>query len=153
MEDQREANVQKVSVQPHQSEEEDEEKLRDEASDGEDEEPSAKKVGLMIRKVQGSFVGSSNSNPVMDQVEMLQQKIDCLEIQNSELENEIDTSKVKAKELLMKKDLQERRIKIIIQKLESHMKNSNGMTQEEINQVGQLTEDELQLLYEMESEI
>ena len=68
----------------------------------------------MIRKVQGSFVGSSNSNPVMDQVEMLQQKIDCLEIQNSELENEIDTSKVKAKELLMKKDLQERRIKIII---------------------------------------
>lgn len=107
----------------------------------------------MIRKVQGSFVGSSNSNPVMDQVEMLQQKIDCLEIQNSELENEIDTSKVKAKELLMKKDLQERRIKIIIQKLESHMKNSNGMTQEEINQVGQLTEDELQLLYEMESEI
>lgn len=107
----------------------------------------------MIRKVQGSFVGSSNSNPVVDQVEMLQQKIDCLEIQNSELENEIDTSKVKAKELLMKKDLQERRIKIIIQKLESHMKNSNGMTQEEINQVGQLTEDELQLLYEMESEI
>ena len=43
----------------------------------------------MIRKVQGSFVGSSNSNPVVDQVEMLQQKIDCLEIQNSELENEI----------------------------------------------------------------
>ena len=153
MEDQREAKDQKVSVQPLQSEEEDEEKLRDEASDGEDEEPSAKRVGLMIRKVQGSFVGSSNSNPVMDQVEMLQQKIDCLEIQNSELENEIDTSKVKAKELLMKKDLQERRIKIIIQKLESHMKNSNGMTQEEINQVGQLTEDELQLLYEMESEI
>ena len=68
----------------------------------------------MIRKVQGSFVGSSNSNPVVDQVEMLQQKIDCLEIQNSELENEIDTSKVKAKKLLMKKDLQERRIKIII---------------------------------------
>ena len=68
----------------------------------------------MIRKVQGSFVGSSNSNQIMDQAEMLQQKIDNLEIQNSELENEIDTSKVKAKELLMKKDLQERRIKIII---------------------------------------
>ena len=68
----------------------------------------------MIKKVQGSFVGSNTSNQAMDQVEILQQKIDNLEIQNAELENEIDTSKVKAKELLMKKDLQERRIKIII---------------------------------------
>lgn len=41
-----------------------------------------------------------------------------MEMQNTELEAEIDTSKVKAKELLMKKDLAERRIKMIIQKLE-----------------------------------
>lgn len=126
------------------------------ASDGEDDE--AQKVGQMIRKVQmqkvnSSLTASNNSNLVMDQVETLQQKIDYLEMQNAELENEIDTSKVKAKELLMKKDLQEKRIKIIIQKLESHMKNEKGMTKEEVNQVGQLTEDELQLLYEMESDI
>ena len=47
-------------------------------------------------------------------METLQQKLDYLELQNQELETEIDTSKVKAKELLMKKDLQEKRIKIII---------------------------------------
>ena len=33
------------------------------------------------------------------------------------------------------------------------MKNVLNVTQEEINGVGQLTEDELQLLYEMEGEI
>ena len=33
------------------------------------------------------------------------------------------------------------------------MKNEKGMTQDEVNQVGQLTDDELQQLYEMESEI
>ena len=114
-------------------------------SDGEDEE--AKKVGQMIRKVQmqkaSSSLASENSNMAMDQMESLQQKIDYLELQNQELETEIDTSKVKAKELLMKKDLQEKRIKIIIQKLESHMKNEKGMSQDEVNQVGQLTDDEL----------
>lgn len=46
----------------------------------------------------------------------------------AELENEIDRSKVKARGLLMQKELSERRIKIIISKLESHMKNSLGMS-------------------------
>ena len=46
-----------------------------------------------------------NSTMIMDQVEMLSQKVESLEMLNSELENEIDSSKVKAKELLMKKDL------------------------------------------------
>ena len=59
-------------------------------------------------------MASENSNLAMDPMETLQQKLDYLELQNQELETEIDTSKVKAKELLMKKDLQEKRIKIII---------------------------------------
>ena len=60
-------------------------------------------VGQMIRQVQRG--GSMNSTMIMDQVEMLSQKVESLEMLNSELENEIDSSKVKAKELLMKKDL------------------------------------------------
>lgn len=70
-----------------------------------------------------------------------------------ELENEIDRQKVKARGLLMQKELSEKRIKIIISKLESHMKNSLGMSQEEINQIGSLTEDEHEGLYELEREL
>ena len=110
--------------------------MRNEASDEENDANSAKMVGQMIKQVQRGRIASSNSNLIMDQVETLQQKVDNLEILNAELENEIDTSKVKAKELLMKQDLQEKRIKIIISKLESHMKNEKGMAQDEINQIG-----------------
>ncbi len=46
----------------------------------------------------------------------------------AELENEIDSSKIKARGLLMKKELNERRIKIIIQKLESHLKGTVGLS-------------------------
>ena len=53
----------------------------------------------------------------------------------------------------MQKELSQKRIKIIIQKLETHMKSSLGISQDEINQIGQLTEDELQNLYELEQEL
>lgn len=44
----------------------------------------------------------------------------------------------------MRKELQERRVKIMIQKLEAHLKNALGVSQEQINGIGLLTEDERQ---------
>ena len=49
-------------------------------------------------------------------------------MQNMELDSEIEQSKAKARGLLMQKELQEKRIKIIVGKLESHMKNILGMS-------------------------
>lgn len=83
----------------------------------------------------------------------MQERIDDLDLIKTELENEIDQQKVKARGLLMRKELQERRIKIIIQKLEAHLKNSLGVTQEQINAIGLLNEDERQQLYDEESKI
>jgi len=83
----------------------------------------------------------------------LQERIDDLDLIRTELENEIDQQKVKARGLLMRKELQERRIKIIIQKLEAHLKNSLGVTQEQINAIGLLNEDERQQLYDEETKI
>ena len=70
-----------------------------------------------------------------------------------ELENEIDSSKIKARGLLMKKELNERRIKMIIQKLEGHLKGIIGLSQDEVNKIGQLTDDEVEQLYDEERKI
>lgn len=83
----------------------------------------------------------------------MQERIDDLDLIKTELENEIDQQKVKARGLLMRKELQERRIKIIIQKLEAHLKNSLGVSQEQINAIGLLNEDERQQLYDEETKI
>ena len=80
-------------------------------------------------------------------------RLEDSELVKAELENEIDRQKIKARGLLMQKELSQKRIKIIIQKLETHMKSSLGISQDEINQIGQLTEDELQNLYELEQEL
>ena len=62
---------------------------------------------------------------------------------NTDLENEIDQSKAKARAFLQQKELQERRLKITLQKLEAHMTGIVGMSQDEVNSIGQMTEDEL----------
>ena len=82
-----------------------------------------------------------------------QQRLEFLEMQNNDLETEMETAKTKARGLLMQKELQERRLKIIIQKLEAYMKNNLEMAQDQVNQIGSLTQDELQMLYEMERDI
>ena len=53
----------------------------------------------------------------------------------------------------MQKELQERKLKIIIKKLEAHMKQTLRMTQEQINRVSQLADDELKQLFETEREL
>ena len=42
----------------------------------------------------------------------------------------------------MKKELQERRIKIVLNKLEAHLKNVMNMSQEQITAIAQFTDDE-----------
>jgi len=51
-----------------------------------------------------------------------------MELIRTELENEIDAQKVKARGLLMKKEVQERRLKLAIMKFEAHMKNVLSMS-------------------------
>ena len=97
--------------------------------------------------------GGGQDNSTTAQIDLLNQRIDDLEMYKIELENEIDTSKIKARGLLMKKELNERRIKIIIQKLESHLKGTVGLGQDEINKIAQLNDDEVEQLYDEERKI
>ena len=47
----------------------------------------------------------------------------------------------------MQKELSERRVKMIVQKLESHMKNNLGVSQDQINVIGSLNDDEREALF------
>ena len=76
-----------------------------------------------------------------------------MDLIRTELENEIDAQKIKARSLLMKKEVQERRLKMTIMKFEAHMKNVLSMTQEQINGIVLLTEDERLRLMEEEDQI
>jgi len=51
----------------------------------------------------------------------------------------------------MKKELKERRVKLVLQKLEAHLKNVLHMGQDQINMIASLTEDECERLYEEEN--
>ena len=66
---------------------------------------------------------------------MLQLKIEDLEMIKQELMEEIDANKLKARSLLMKKELSERRIKLVVYKLESYLKSDKGgkHSQEAVN--------------------
>jgi len=66
-----------------------------------------------------------------------------LEEQVIALQDELEQSKQKARDLLIKKDLQEEKLKVVIVKLEAHMKQKLGIPQFEVNKIGQLTEEEL----------
>ena len=57
---------------------------------------------------------------------------------------------MKATGLLMQKELQERKLKIVLKKLEAHLKNAFNMSQDEINKVSSLQDEELQHLFESE---
>ena len=50
----------------------------------------------------------------------------------------------------MQKELQERKLKIVLRKLEAHLKNAFNMSQDEINRVSSLQDEELQHLFESE---
>lgn len=55
----------------------------------------------------------------------------------------------------MKKELAERRVKLVVYKLESYLKSEEGgnISQEQINKIGQLNERELNEQYELEKEL
>ena len=122
-------------------------------------DPSAKMVDQMISQAKKKFQHMGSSLPSIGgpsdaaQYDQLVLKLEDSELLRAELENEIDRQKIKARGLLMQKELSERRIKLIIQKFEGHMKNNLNMTQDQINQIGQLNEDELQQLYELERDL
>ena len=78
-----------------------------------------------------------------------------MELVRQDLVDEIERNKLKARGLLMRKELSERRIKLVVYKLESYLKSDKGgrLNQEQINQIGQLTEGELVEQYELEKEL
>ena len=55
----------------------------------------------------------------------------------------------------MQKEMQERRLKIVLGKLELYLKSDRGgsLTQDQINIIGQLSEDEVLEQYEMEKDM
>ena len=87
--------------------------------------------------------------------EMLQLKIEDLELIKQDLIDEIEHNKLKARGLLMRKELSERRIKLVVYKLESYLKSDTGgsLSQEQVNEIGKLNEHELNEQYELEKEL
>ena len=66
---------------------------------------------------------------------------------------QIEQNKNKARAMLMKKDVQIQRLKIVITKMESHLKTQSSLSNEEIIRITQLKEDEVAKLNEMEKEV
>ena len=66
---------------------------------------------------------------------------------------QIEQNKNKARAMLMKKDVQIQRLKIVITKMESHLKTQSSLSNEEIIRIAQLKEDEVAKLNEMEKEV
>ena len=77
---------------------------------------------------------------------MLQLKIEDLELINNDLIEQIDQNKLKARGLLMRKEITERRLKTVVSKLESHLKSQAGgkLSQEQINAIGKFSDHELE---------
>ena len=76
-----------------------------------------------------------------------------MEQMNSQLMEQIEQNKNKARAMLMKKDVQIQRLKIVITKMESHLKTQSSLSNEEIIRIAQLKEDEVAKLNEMEKEV
>ena len=57
---------------------------------------------------------------------MLQLKIEDLELMNQDLVEQMDQSKLKARGLLMRKEITEKRLKTVVAKLESYLKSEAG---------------------------
>ena len=72
---------------------------------------------------------------------------------NSQLMEQIEQNKNKARAMLMKKDVQIQRLKIVITKMETHLKTQSSLSNEEIIRIAQLKEDEVAKLNEMEKEV
>ncbi len=72
---------------------------------------------------------------------------------NSQLMEQIEQNKNKARAMLMKKDVQIQRLKIVITKMENHLKTQASLSNEEIIRIAQLKEDEVAKLNEMEKEV
>ena len=65
----------------------------------------------------------------------------------------MDQSKQRARNLLIRKDLQIQKVKLVLAKFEAFIKQNMGLGQEEVNKIGVLREEELLKLQELESEI
>ena len=76
-----------------------------------------------------------------------------MEQMNSQLMEQIEQNKNKARAMLMKKDVQIQRLKIVITKMETHLKTQSSLSNEEIIRIAQLKEDEVAKLNEMEKEV
>ena len=85
--------------------------------------------------------------------EILQLKVEDLELVRQDLVEEIEKGKIKARGLLLQKELQEKKLKSVLKKLESHLINNLGISQDDINKVSKFTNEELMDLYQAEKEI
>ena len=112
---------------------------------------SGKKLSEKINRINDEGYETESVLPP----EMLQLKIEDLEMRIQDLIDEIESNKQKARGLLMRKELSERRIKLVVYKMESYLKSDKGgnLNQEAINQIGQLTEHEMLEQYELEKEL
>ncbi|CDW78208.1 UNKNOWN [Stylonychia lemnae] len=89
----------------------------------------------------------------LDEVQILRQRAQDLEQIKNDLYDQIEHSKLKARNLLIKKDVHIQKIKMVVQKFEYYLKNQKGLTQDEINKIGMLREEEIQRLKELEKDL
>eukprot|EP00347_Sterkiella_histriomuscorum_P008471 403344969 len=105
-------------------------------------------TNLKSYSVNNDFVDES-----LDEVVILKSRCAEFEQIKNELLEQIEQNKLKARNLLIKKDVQISKIKLVISKLESYLRTQANLTQEEIFKIGQLKDDEIHRLQELEKDL
>ena len=103
--------------------------------------------------VESINAGDDFEEEVDVEVQLMRARLCEMEQMNSQLMEQIEQNKNKARAMLMKKDVQIQRLKIVITKMESHLKTQSSLSNEEIIRIAQLKEDEVAKLNEMEKEV
>ncbi len=86
-------------------------------------------------------------------ISQLQVQLEGSEQMRIEQSETIDQNKNKARNLLLKKDIQIQRLIIMIQKLEIHLKSASGLSSDQISKISMLREDDLKRLSEFEAQL
>ena len=84
--------------------------------------------------------------------QMRQQLIDA-ELSKANLVKEMEVQKERARTLLVKKDVSESRLKLIINKLELFLRKQFQISPDEIQQIGSLTKQELDMYVQKQREM
>ena len=106
------------------------------------------------KKREGQFQNVEEDSDEDDEnVEYLRNKVYELEQARLDLVDKIEANKEKARQFLMQKDMQTQRLKMVLLKVENQLKIHYNLSQEEINKMATLKEEEVARMLNLEKEL